>query len=106
MAREIEKKSLNPYFLVHANCMDDLSQTRNTTAVADDYNSVVLGDAVEGFSYQNINQAFQLIMKTGCPLYALGKGKYYQDCGELNLDVGRYFPDYLLTYLGFFCLAR
>jgi len=28
-------------------------------------------------------------MKTGCPLYALGKGKYYQDCGELTLDVGR-----------------
>ena len=105
MAGEIQKKSLKPYFLVHANCMDDLNQTGNTT-VEDDYNSVVLGDAVEQFSYRNLNQAFQLIMKTGCPLYALGKGKYYQDCGELNLDVGRYFPIYLLTYLGFFCLAR
>ena len=47
-----------------------------------------LGDAVDGFSYKNLNKAFQLIMKTDCPLYSLGLGKFYREDNELTLDVG------------------
>ena len=47
-----------------------------------------LGDAVDGFSYKNLNKAFQLIMKTGCPFYSLGLGKFYREDNELTLDVG------------------
>jgi len=89
MASIILEKSLKPYFLVHPNCIDDLGPTATENNVGD-YDCVVLGDAVDKFTYKNLNEAFQLIMKTGCPLYALGKGKYYQDCGELTLDVGGY----------------
>jgi hypothetical protein len=94
MASIILEKSLKPYFLVHPNCKDDLGPTAAEDNVGD-YDCVVLGDAVDHFTYKNLNKAFQLIMKTGCPLYALGKGKYYQDCGELTLDVGGYDYNYL-----------
>ena len=86
MASIIKAKHLNPYFLVHPNCMSDLMSKSSQDAP----NCVVIGDAVDGFSYQNMNKAFQLIMKTGCDFYALGKGKYYQDEGELCLDVGTF----------------
>jgi len=91
MASIIHDKALKPYFLVHPNCLEDLgpTATQDETGTCD-YNCVVMGDAVDLFSYRNLNKAFQLIMKTGCPLYALGKGKYYQDCGELTLDVGSF----------------
>ena len=89
MASIIQSKSLKPYFLVHPNCVEDLGPTA-TQGETGDYNCVVMGDAVDLFSYRNLNKAFQLIMKTKCPLYALGKGKYYQEDGELTLDVGRY----------------
>jgi len=89
MASIIREKSLKPYYLVHPNCKDDLGPTAKEENV-EQYDCVVLGDAVDDFTYRNLNKAFQLIMKTGCPLYALGKGKYYQDCGELTLDVGSF----------------
>ena len=98
MASIIQNKSLKPYFLVHPNCLEDLGPTATLDEnEAGDYDCVVMGDAVDLFSYRNLNKAFQLIMKTGCPLFALGKGKYYQDCGELTLDVGRYKNYYLDT---------
>ena len=77
-------KDLHPYLLVHPNCLSDLSPVNSTPP----YDSVVLGDAVEGFSYANINEAFRVLMKTGGDLYTLGKGKYYKEDGELTLDVG------------------
>ena len=83
MASVVSKQSLNPYYLVHPNCLGDLPKVDKP----DEFDSVVIGDAVDGFSYKNLNKAFQLIMK-GCPFYALGKGKFYQEDGELTLDVG------------------
>lgn len=71
MASLIESKKLNPYLLVHPNCLDDLPQAKEGEA----FDSVVLGDAVDGFSYQNVNKAFRIIMKTGGDLYSLGKGR-------------------------------
>lgn len=38
-------------------------------------NCVVLGDATDNFSYQNLNKAFQLLMSLETPvLFALGGG--------------------------------
>lgn len=86
MASLIQEQNLNPYFVVHPNCLDDLKSKKSETS--NQYDCVVFGDAVDGFSYRNMNKAFQIVMKTGCKFYALGKGKYYQDDGELQLDVG------------------
>ena len=66
----IRDGGLNPFLLVHPNCLPDLPQP------ADDkeFDSVVLGDAVDGFSYANINKAFQVLNKTQGPFFSLGKG--------------------------------
>ncbi len=35
-----------------------------------------------------MNKAFRVVKKTNCDIYSLGKGKFYQEDGELTLDVG------------------
>ena len=84
MASIVKEKGLNPYYLVHANCLGDLPENDPNK----EPDSVVIGDAVDGFSYRNLNKAFQLMMKSECPFYSLGKGKFYQEDGELTLDCG------------------
>ncbi|MXQ80279.1 hypothetical protein E5288_WYG006216 [Bos mutus] len=54
-------------------------------------NCVVIADAGEGFSYQNMNKAFQVLMELENPvLFSLGKGRYYKETSGLMLDVGPY----------------
>ena len=47
----------------------------NSNKITEIYDSVILGDAVDGFCYKNLNKAFQIVMKTGCPFYSLGLGR-------------------------------
>ena len=70
-------EKLSPYCLVHPNCMDDL--TNKTPSETEVYDAVILGDAVDGFCYKNLNKAFQTIMKTGCDFYCLGLGRFYRE---------------------------
>ncbi|KAL4699143.1 hypothetical protein H8959_011800, partial [Pygathrix nigripes] len=54
-------------------------------------NCVVIADAGESFSYQNMNNAFQVLMELENPvLISLGKGRYYKETSGLMLDVGPY----------------
>ncbi|XP_006867529.1 PREDICTED: phospholysine phosphohistidine inorganic pyrophosphate phosphatase [Chrysochloris asiatica] len=54
-------------------------------------NCVVLADAGEAFSFQNMNKAFRVLMGLDTPvLIALGKGRYYKEVSGLMLDVGAY----------------
>lgn len=54
-------------------------------------NCVVVGDAAEHFSYDNVNTAFRLLMELKDPLLiSMGKGRYYQEKGELVIDLGAY----------------
>ena len=57
--------------------MDDL--TNKTPSETEVYDAVILGDAVDGFCYKNLNKAFQTIMKTGCHFYSLGLGRFYRE---------------------------
>ena len=57
--------------------MDDL--TNKTPSDTEVYDAVILGDAVDGFCYKNLNKAFQTIMKTGCHFYSLGLGRFYRE---------------------------
>lgn len=86
MASLAKKKNLKPFLLVHDNCLPDLADIEQGNV--SNANSVILGDAVDEFSYSNMNKAFRILMKTGGDLYSLGKGKYYRDDGELTMDVG------------------
>ncbi|PIK41150.1 putative phospholysine phosphohistidine inorganic pyrophosphate phosphatase [Apostichopus japonicus] len=52
-------------------------------------NCVVIGDAVERFTYQTLNDAFRVLIASEEPLLiTLGIGKYYRESGELMMDVG------------------
>ena len=51
---------------------------------------VVVGDARENFTYENMNKAFRLLFN-GAELIAAAKNKYFKDLdGELSLDCGAY----------------
>lgn len=92
MSTVIRQKGLRPYLLVHPNCLPDLpqdaTQRSSSGGAAGEFDSVVLGDAADGFNYANLNRAFRVLEKTGGQLYSLGLGKYYAEDGELTLDVG------------------
>jgi hypothetical protein len=51
MASIIRSKNLHPYYVVHPNCLPDLPDLPEGN-----FDSVVLGDAVDGFSYKNLNE--------------------------------------------------
>ena len=53
MAALAKTKKLNPYLLVHPNCLPDFDGVCKSNQ---ELNCVILGDAVDGFSYQNLNK--------------------------------------------------
>jgi len=82
-AREwLLERGLRPYCLVHENIaagFDDFDQR--------DPDAVFIGDAAEGFSYANLNRAFQLCM-AGAPLLGVGYNRYFRSADQLLLDTG------------------
>jgi len=82
----LKQRNLRPHLLVHQDVLPDFE-----TIDCANPNCVVLGDATDQFSYENLNKAFQCLMNLENPvLFSLGKGKYYQENKELVLDVGSY----------------
>lgn len=59
MASIIRTRNLSPYYLVHPNCLPDLPAQNSSQ----NFDCVILGDAVDGFSYQNMNEVFGLIQQ-------------------------------------------
>ena len=54
-------------------------------------NCVVVGDAEDNFTYENLNKAFRLLHgNPGYPLISLGTGKFYQRTDGPALDVGAF----------------
>lgn len=52
---------------------------------------MVVGDAAEHFSYDNVNNAFRVLLNLSDPiLISMGKGRFYQEKGELVIDLGAY----------------
>ncbi|CAG0888725.1 unnamed protein product [Cyprideis torosa] len=84
LRKQLVRENLRPFLLVHPNIVPEFSGL-----ATDDFNCVVLGDATDGFSYENMNKTFRSLMKLETPrLFSLGKGRYYRENGELTLDVG------------------
>jgi len=85
MAGILKQRSLTPHLLVHPNVLPDFGEPDQTKQP----DCVVLGDAVDGFNYENLNEAFQVLDKSSSfPLFSLGKGKCYKEDGVRVLDVG------------------
>jgi len=84
MVKLMKDKGLRPHLLVHPKSLPDFCDidTKNP-------NCVILGDAVNEFTYNSLNQAFKVLIKSDLvELYSLGKGRYYKEDDELTLDVG------------------
>jgi len=80
----LRKQNLRPHLLVHKNVLEEFEEIEK-----DEPNCVVLGDAVDEFSYANLNTAFQILLKSNSmQLFSLGKGKFYKEDAGLSLDVG------------------
>uniref|UniRef100_A0A8D2AFR0 Phospholysine phosphohistidine inorganic pyrophosphate phosphatase n=1 Tax=Sciurus vulgaris TaxID=55149 RepID=A0A8D2AFR0_SCIVU len=82
----LKERGLRPHLLIHDGVRSEFDQIDKSSP-----NCVVMADAGESFSYQNMNKAFQILMELENPvLISLGKGRYYKETSGLMLDVGAY----------------
>ncbi|XP_074194933.1 phospholysine phosphohistidine inorganic pyrophosphate phosphatase isoform X3 [Rhinolophus sinicus] len=82
----LKERGLRPHLLVHDGVRSEFEQVDTSSP-----NCVVIADAGDGFSYQNMNKAFQMLMELEKPvLISLGNGRYYKETSGLMLDVGAY----------------
>ena len=51
---------------------------------------LVITDAMDHFSYENMNWAFQLLMRPEVGFLAAAQNRYYSSGGKLQLDMGGY----------------
>ncbi|XP_041818876.1 phospholysine phosphohistidine inorganic pyrophosphate phosphatase [Chelmon rostratus] len=80
----LKDRGLRPHLLVYDGLLPEFDSVDKTNP-----NCVVIGDAAEKFSYQNLNEAFRVLMEKPV-LFSLGQGKYYKETDGLKLDVGVY----------------
>nr|XP_033796373.1 phospholysine phosphohistidine inorganic pyrophosphate phosphatase isoform X2 [Geotrypetes seraphini] len=82
----LQERGLHPYLVVHDALVPEFDSVDKSNP-----NCVVLGDAANNFSYENLNRAFQILIGLETPiLFSLGKGRYYKETDGLKLDVGVY----------------
>ncbi|XP_051523893.1 phospholysine phosphohistidine inorganic pyrophosphate phosphatase [Myxocyprinus asiaticus] len=84
LIRILRERGLQPHLLVHDDLLPEFDGVDRSSA-----NCVVIGDAAENFSYQNLNEAFRVLIGLEKPLlFSLGRGRYYKETDGLKLDVG------------------
>ncbi|XP_040922983.1 phospholysine phosphohistidine inorganic pyrophosphate phosphatase [Toxotes jaculatrix] len=82
----LKERGLRPHLLVYDGVLPEFDSVDKTSP-----NCVVIGDAAENFSYQNVNEAFRVLIGLEKPvLFSLGQGRYYKETDGLKLDVGVY----------------
>lgn len=75
---------LQPYCLIHTLLKPEFKDIDQNNP-----NCVLLGDAQDSLTYQNLNKAFNLL-EQGYPLIGIGKNKYYKDSEGFKLDAGAF----------------
>jgi HAD superfamily hydrolase (TIGR01458 family) len=79
----LNKNGYVPHLLVHPDLEEDFADCR-----ADGPLAVVLGDAAQRFTYENMNAAFREL-QNGAPFLALARNRMFRDVdGRLSLDAG------------------
>ena len=69
----VRERNLRPYLVVNSKARSEYERLDTSSP-----NAVVLGDAAEEFTYQNLNRAFQILMEEPNPtLISLGQGYGY-----------------------------
>jgi phospholysine phosphohistidine inorganic pyrophosphate phosphatase len=80
----LKRENLRPHLLVHPSVLPEFEGIDQNNP-----NCVVVGDAAENFTYENLNEAFRILINMEEPrLFSLGRGRYYSDKEGLMLDVG------------------
>ncbi|KAK7862607.1 hypothetical protein R5R35_005644 [Gryllus longicercus] len=78
------RENLRPHLLVHPDLVAEFKGIDTSNP-----NCVVIGDAAESFTYENLNKAFRVLIDAKEPrLFTLGRGRYYKEKDSLMLDVG------------------
>jgi HAD superfamily hydrolase (TIGR01458 family) len=78
----VQRHGLNPLCVVHPGLAEDLPE-----ATAEPHDAVLIGDAGDEFTYENMNRAFRLLLE-GAPLLAMGNNRYFKETDGYSLDVG------------------
>lgn len=78
----VQKNNLNPFYVVSKDARKDFPLGDETS-----YDSVVVGLAPTEFNYENLNKAFNILIKKK-PLIAIHQGKYYKRSDGLALGPG------------------
>jgi len=82
----LRQHNLHPHALVHARLRDDFVAPQGSRPDA-----VVLGDAAEDFTYENLNRAFRVLMQDdNTPLISMGYNRYFMESDGLSLDLGAF----------------
>uniref|UniRef100_A0A3B3ZIQ9 Phospholysine phosphohistidine inorganic pyrophosphate phosphatase n=1 Tax=Periophthalmus magnuspinnatus TaxID=409849 RepID=A0A3B3ZIQ9_9GOBI len=82
----LKERGLRPHLLVYDGLLPEFEGLDQKNP-----NCVVIGDAAEKFSYENLNDAFRVLIGLDKPLlFSLGQGRYYKETDGLKLDVGVY----------------
>ncbi len=82
VAGYLKSHGLSPWLLVHPGIEEEFAGL-----VAGSPDAVVVGDAAQGFSYDNLNHAFRLLLD-GAHLLAVGDNRYFKDTEGMSLDAG------------------
>ena len=82
--RYLQSKNLRPFCLIHKSLHEDFSDIDQH-----DPDAVLLGDARDELTYNNLNRVFQLC-EAGAPLIGIGMNKYFSEDGALMLDAGAF----------------
>lgn len=81
--RYLKERNITPYLLVHPKLVEDFEPVPGGTPGA-----VVVGDAGENFSYDNLNTAYR-VLNLGAEFLALACNRSFRDNdGKLSLDAG------------------
>lgn len=73
---------LSPYLLIHPDLEPEFRDTQTG-----EFNAILVGDAGDRFNYDNMNEAFRLLLD-GAPLLAMGVNRYFKSGDTFNLDAG------------------
>lgn len=78
----LAERRLRPHLLVHPAVVEAFADLEQASP-----DVVVLGDAADGFHYENLNRALQLLLG-GAQLVAMADNRYFRDGERLALDIG------------------
>ncbi|VDD93731.1 unnamed protein product [Enterobius vermicularis] len=80
----LKEHKLRPHLLVHENVEEEFAEFQSS-----DPNCVLLGDAEDRFTFENLNSAFRVLLKHPM-IIVLGFGKFYRRADGHVMDAGCY----------------